>query len=81
MIRLSRKNIKNIRRKISYTSVIMLCQNSNTPQTKHQKSVNAKLMKWYCKAKHLTLTKKLAEFKHEQKIPSDFLKNKKLLAQ
>ena len=59
----------------------MCCQNSNTPQTKHQKSVNAKLMKWYCKAKHLTLTKKLAEFKHEQKIPSDFLKNKKLLAQ
>ena len=59
----------------------MCCQNSNTPQTKHQKSVNAKLMKWYCKAKHVTLTKKLAEFKHEQKIPSDFLKNKKLLAQ
>ena len=59
----------------------MCCQNSNTPQTKHQKSVNAKLMKWYCKAKHLTLTKKLAEFKHEQKIPSDFFKNKKLLAQ
>ena len=59
----------------------MCCQNSNTPQTKHQKSVNAKLMKWYCKAKHLTLTKKLAEFKHEQKIPSCFLKNKKLLAQ
>ena len=59
----------------------MCCQNSNTPQTKHQKSVNAKLMKWYCKAKHLTLTKKLAEFKHEQKIPTDFLKNKKLLAQ
>ena len=74
------QKINNIRRKISYISVIMQCQNSNTPLTKHQKSINAKLMKWYRNAKHLTLMAKLAQLKHELKVTSEFLRNKKLLA-
>ena len=58
----------------------MQCQNSNTPLTKHQKSINARLMKRYCNTKHLTLMAKLAQLKHELKVTSEFLKNKKLLA-
>ena len=34
------RKINNIRQKISYISVILQCQNSNTPLTKHQKSIN-----------------------------------------
>ena len=74
------QKINNTRRKISYISVIMQCQNSNTPLTKHQKSINAKLMKWYRNTKHLTLMAKLAQHKHELKVTSEFLRNKKLLA-
>ena len=58
----------------------MQCQNSNTPLTKHQKTINAKLMKWYRNTKHLTLMAKLAQLKHELKVTSEFLRNKKLLA-
>ena len=38
-------------------------------------------MKWCCNTKHLTLIAKLSELKHEIKVTSEFLKNKKLLAQ
>ena len=38
-------------------------------------------MKWYRNTKHLTLMEKLAELKHELKVTSEFLRNKKLLAQ
>ena len=38
-------------------------------------------MKWCCNTKHLTLIGKLSELKHEIKVTSEFLKNKKLLAQ
>ena len=38
-------------------------------------------MKWYCNTKHLTLMAKLAELKHELKVISQFLRNKKLLTQ
>ena len=50
----------------------MQCQNSNTPLTKHQKSINAKLMKWYSNTKHLTLMATLAQLKHELKVTSKF---------
>ena len=56
----------------------MQCQNSSTPLTKHQKSINAKLMKWYRNTKHLTLMAKLAQIKHELKVTSEFLRNKLL---
>ena len=74
------QKINNIKRKISYISVILQCQNSNTPLTKHQKSINAKLVKWYRNTKHSTLMVKLSELKHELKATSQFLRNKKLLA-
>ena len=38
-------------------------------------------MKWCRNTKHLTLISKLAELKHEVKVTSEFLKNRKLLAQ
>ena len=38
-------------------------------------------MKWCCNTKYLTLIAKLSELKHEIKVTSEFLKNKKLLAQ
>ena len=38
-------------------------------------------MKWYGNTKHLTLMAKLAELKPELKVTSEFLRNKKLLAQ
>ena len=38
-------------------------------------------MKWYHNTNHLTLMAKLAELKHELKVTSEFLWNKKLLAQ
>ena len=76
-----KQKLSDIRRKISYISVILQCQNSNTPLTKHQKSINAKLVKWYRNTKHSTLMAKLAELKHELKVTSQFLRNKKLLAQ
>ena len=38
-------------------------------------------MKWCRNMKHLTLIAKLAELKHEIKVKSEFLKNRKLLAQ
>ena len=60
---------------------MMQCQNSNTPLTKHQKSINGKLVKWYCNTKHLTLMAKLVELKHELKVTSQFLRNKKLFTQ
>ena len=75
------QKINNIRRKISYISVILQCRNSNTPLTKHQKSIITKLVKWYRNTKHSTLMAKLAELKHELKVTSQFLRNKKLLAQ
>ena len=75
------QKINNIRRKISYISVILQCRDSNTPLTKHQKSINTKLVKWYRNTKHSTLMAKIAELKHELKVTSQFLRNKKLLAQ
>ena len=57
------QKINNIRQKTSYISVILQYGNSNTPLTKHQKSINAKLMKWYHKSKHITFIAKLAELK------------------
>ena len=39
--------INNIRHKISYISVIIYCQNNNTPLTKHQETIKVKLKKWY----------------------------------
>ena len=74
------QKMNNIRRKISYISVLMQCQNSNTPLTKHQNSIKAKLMKWYRNTKYLTLMAKLAQLKHELKVTSEFLRNKQLLA-
>ena len=75
------QKINNIRRKISDISVILQCRNSNTPLTKHQKSINAKLVKWYRNTKHSTLMAKLAKLKRKLKVTSQFLRNKKLLAQ
>ena len=37
-------------------------------------------MKWYGNMKHLLLMAKLAELRHELKVTSEFLRNKKLLA-
>ena len=37
------QKINNIRRKISYISVILRCQNSTTPLTKHQETIKVKL--------------------------------------
>ena len=39
-----------------------------------------KLEKWYRNTKHVTLNAKLAELKHELKVTSNFVKNKKLLS-
>ena len=74
------QKINNIRRKISYISVILHCQNNNTPLTKHQETIKPKFKKWYRNIKHVTLTlnAKLAELKHELKVTSNFVKNKKL---
>ena len=53
---------------------------SNAPLTKHQKSIHAKLMKWYHNTKLLTMMARLAELKHELEVTSKFLRKKKLLA-
>ena len=74
------QKINNIRRKISYISVILHCQNNNTPLTKHQETIKVKLKKWYRNIKHVTLNAKLAELKHKLKVTSNFVKNKKLLS-
>ena len=74
------QKINNIRRKISYISVILHCQNNNTPLTKHQETIKVKLKKWYRNIKHVTLNAKLAELKQELKVTSNFVKNKKLLS-
>ena len=74
------QKINNITRKISYISVILHCQNNNTPLTKHQETTTVKLEKWYRNIKHVTLNAKLAELKHELKVTSNFVKNKKLLS-
>ena len=64
------QKIINIQRKILYISIILQCQNSNAPQTKHQKSINAKLMKWYRNTKESTLMAMVLELKHELKVTS-----------
>ena len=74
------QKINNITRKISYISVILHCQNNNTPLTKHQETMKVKFKKWYRNIKHVTLNAKLAELKHELKVTSNFVKNKKLLS-
>ena len=53
------QKLSDIRPKISYISVILECQNSNTPLKKHQKSINAELVKWYRNPKHSTLMAEL----------------------
>ena len=45
------QKINNIRRKISYISVILHCQNNNTPLTKHQETMKVKLKKMVFKHK------------------------------
>ena len=42
--------------------------------------MKVKLKKWYRNIKHVTLNAKLAELKHELKVTSNFVKNKKLLS-
>ena len=74
------QKINNITRKISYISVILHCQNNNTPLNKHQETMKVKFKKWYRNIKHVTLNAKLAELKHELKVTSNFVKNKKLLS-
>ena len=73
--------INNIRHKISYISVIIYCQNNNTPLTKHQETIKVKLKKWYKNIKYVILNAKLAELKHKLKVTSNFVKNKKLFGQ
>ena len=63
------QKINNIRR----------CQN-NTPLTKHQVTIKVKLKKWYRNRNHVTVNVKLAELKHELKVTSNFVKNKKILS-
>ena len=62
----------------SHISVTLHCQNNNTPLTKHQEITTVKLEKWYRNIKHVTLNAKLVELKHELKVTSKFVKNKKL---
>ena len=45
------EKINNIRRKISYISVIPHCQYNNTPLTKHQETMKVKLKKMVYKHK------------------------------
>ena len=41
------QKINNIRRKISFISVIFHCQSNSTPLIKHQETIKVKLKKWY----------------------------------
>ena len=79
---LHEQKMNNIRCKILYIyiSVILHFQNNNTPLTKHEETIKVKLIKWYRNIKHATINGKLAKLKHEPKVTSNFVKNKKLLS-
>ena len=75
------EKINNIRRKISFITLITTSQNSSTQLTKHQLTIRSKLKRWYGNTKQHTLLSKLSQLKHDLKVTSESLRNKKKLAQ
>ena len=74
------EKINRIRQKISYIALIIDCHARKIPLTKRQINIKMRLKKWYSNTKSVTLKAKLAELKHNLKVTSEFLRNKKLVS-
>ena len=73
------ENINNIRRKIPFITLITNSQNGSAELTKHQLTIKAKLKRWDGNTKRHTLLSKLSQLKHELKLTSESLRNRKKL--
>ena len=71
------QKVNSIRWKVSYINLILQCCNHSTRLTKHQEKVQLKLKKCYRNTKTSTLISKATELKHELKVTSQYIKNKK----
>ena len=71
------EKINNIRRKISFITLITNSQNGSAESTKHQLTIKAKLKRWYGNAKRHTLLSKLSQLKHKLKVTSESLRSRK----
>ena len=79
--RIIEDKINNIRRKISYTSVILEAQEKCKELTKHQLTIKMKLKRWYGNTKRQSLLSHLSKLKHQLKVTSESLKNRKRVAE
>ena len=70
------QKINNIRRKLSFVTLILKCQDDATPLTKHQLSISNKLKKWYRNTKTRTLRSQQSKLKHELVVTSQELRNR-----
>ena len=73
------QKINNIRRKISFITLITNSQNGYGELIKHQLIIKAKLKRCYGNTKRDTLLSKLSQLKHELKVTSESLRNRKKL--
>ena len=73
------EKINNIRRKLSFITLITDSQNGSAELTKHQLTIKVKLKRWYGNTKRHTLLSKLLQLKHELKVTSESLPNRKKL--
>ena len=71
------QKVNSIGRKVSYINLILQCRNHNTRLTKQQEKIQLKLKKCYRNTKTSTLISKATELKHELKVTSQYIKNKK----
>ena len=72
--------INSIRRKISYITLIVICRNTSSVLTKHQKKIENRL-KWFRYTKLRTLELKLSQLNHDLKLASESLRNKQKLCE
>ena len=70
--------VEQLRRKISFVTVMMECQNKNQ-FTRHQMNLKRKLQKWFGNTKPKTLNYRLLKLKQELKATSSELKYKTTL--
>ena len=73
------EKINAIRRKISYITLIIDCRKNNKELTKHQLTIVKKLRKWFGKTNDVTLSSKLAILKHELKLTTENLRQRKTI--
>ena len=73
------EKINNIRRKISFITLIANSQNCCVESTKHQLTIKAKMKRWYGNTKQNTLLSKLSQLKHELKLTSESMRSRKKL--